>query len=344
MNQEIKDELYKEMYDVLLGGEGASNEGSLTIDIKDYISMRSGYFTVKELDNELCLRDRSAKKHRSMVLTRLVREGSLMKDDKDRYVIIRDDYDWINLAETDDDYFDIELPLDLSTHVNLPKNCICVLAGSSNAGKTMFLLDLIARNLTAPYKIIHLLSEMGKSEFKKRIQNMGLSVQDWGKKVRALEIPRGFHIPIMKNNPDGLNVIDYLREEDGEYFRIGGAINDVYKSLNGGMAWIALQKHTSADIGRGGEATEELSRLYLVMDTLATGHDSTICAVKIRKVKDFVDVNPVGYECHVKITRGRSMQKIMDWQRLNRDVRAHKAQGYQKKLDSLASSPMAAIN
>ena len=86
-------------------------------------------------------------------------------------------------------------------------------------------------------------------------------------------------------------MIDFLEEVDGEYYRIASDIRAIYDALESGVAIVALQKHSNARVGRGGEATTEKARLYITIDQLLQTSDCAISAVKIVKAKNYTGKN-----------------------------------------------------
>ena len=310
-------------------------QSNLIDELRAYIKDNQGVFTNQDIDREFGLVDRQDKKNRSRALKKLELEN-LIKPDKrvsGKYHILTSEMEWIDLNDIENDYFDIDLPLDLHNMVNLPPRCVCVMAGTSNAGKTAFLLDIIKRNIQKKYDKLYLMSEMGPSEYRQRVVKMADNVKEWQKNVKSASISSGYDGPILHYNPDGLTVVDFLEEVEGEYYRITSDIRSIYDALNNGLVWVALQKHSMARVGRGGEGTTEKARLYLTIDTLLHRPSCTISYIRIVKAKDYPGENPNGKEIHVKITGGKHIERVSHWMYCNESQRNSYKRQYEEQLD-----------
>jgi hypothetical protein len=311
-------------------------QGNLKSELRSYFLENQGVtITTQEIDREFGLVHRQDKKNRSHAVKCLEKENIIISDGRaaGKYLILKKDIEWIDLENVDDSHFDIDLPLDLNQMVNLPPKCIVVLAGSSNAGKTAVAMEILKLNLNKPYGKLYLMSEMGPSEYVQRVKKLnGGVVGDWNKKIQAASVSAGFNGPVQAHNPDGLSVIDFLEEKDGEYYKITSDIRTIYDALGEGIAIVALQKHSKANVGRGGEGTTEKARLYLTIDTLAHQPQCTISAIKIVKAKDYPGQNPNGKEIHVKISASCEMEPISKWMYCNSTQREMYAKKYEGQM------------
>lgn len=310
--------------------------GNLKDEIKQYILQNQGVITSQEIDREFGLTHRQDKKNRSRALVCLEKDLIIKKDSRvaGKYLILKNDIEWIDLTNIDDTCFDVDLPLGLNQMINLPPKCIVIIAGTSNAGKTAFVLELLKHNLYKPYKKLYMMSEMGPSEYVQRVKKINCGdIATWNEKVMSASISSCFDGPIMQHNPDGLTIVDFLEEKDGEYYKITSDIRSIYDALGNGVAVLALQKHSKAEVGRGGEGTTEKARLYLTIDTLAHQSRCTISAIKIIKAKDYPDENPNYKEIHVKISAGCEMEPISEWMYCNKTQREQYAKKYQNQME-----------
>lgn len=319
----------------LWGQMGQRFPGNIQDEIEQYVKENQGFFTNADIDREFGLTDRQDKKNRSRALIHIEKKLLIKRDNRvaSKWHILTSSAEWIDLESTSDEYFEIDLPLGLNGLVNLPPKCIVVVAGTSNAGKTAISLEIMRANLQKPYNRLYMMSEMGPSEYKQRVSKKTQSIKEWNERVKSAIVPAGFSATITQHNRDGLNVVDYLEEVDGEYYRIASDIRSIYDALNEGIAIVCIQKHPKARVGRGGEGTTEKARLYLTMDTLANSPQATIVAVKIIKAKDYPGANPNGKEIHVKIeNKGASITAISEWMYCNEVQREHYARKYEQRI------------
>jgi hypothetical protein len=264
-------------------------EKSLAKAIRDFISKTQGTFSTTQLDNELGIVGK-AKENRRVTLWRLIEDG-LIERVKPGYYRVKEpalpDMEWQNADTTSG--LDIKLPFDIHNLVEIyPKN-ILVIAGTTNAGKTAYLLNFVKDNMQR-WDIHYFTSELSEQELKKRISKFGDGI---GWQFHAHERNSNFDGVII---PDAINIIDYLEPPSGEYFAIGDQIKAIHDRLATGIAFIAIQKKTKTELGRGAEFSEERARLYLSMDP---------GKLKIVKAKNWrTAVNPNGMLYTFKLTDG----------------------------------------
>jgi len=310
--------------------------GNLSAEIAAYIGENTGTFTDADIDRQFGLTHRQDKKNRSHILKDLsIKNRAIKKDPRiaGRWHILSIEADWVDLANTTEEYFDLSLPLGLNDLVNLPPKCIIVLAGSSNAGKTALALATVKMNLSKQYPLLYLMSEMGPTEYKQRVSRIAGDLHEWGSRVRAASTTGNYAGLITHHNPDGLTIIDYLEEVEGEYYKIASDIRSIYDALGTGIALVCIQKHPKARVGRGGEGTTEKARLYLTLDTMTNSDDVAISALKVIKAKDYPDANPNGKELHLSIGRqGTEILPVSKWQFCNEAQREAWVKRYEQDI------------
>lgn len=318
--------------------ESADNQAyNLTSLITEYVKSSKGSFTTTDIDREFCLTTRREKNNRSRALNKLINNNYIYRDKKTngKYHILDYELEVVDLEAPAEESFPIVLPFGIHKKVVIPPHSIIVLAGSSNAGKTAFILNALWENRTSPYGKLYLMSEMGAGEYITRIKKFTPNWKQEWKGVTAASRSYDFQGAIKLNNPDGITFVDYLEEQDGEYFKIASNIRDIYDALGTGVCFIAIQKKRNNEIGRGGEGTLEKSRLYLSLDHLAVGERSIICALKIVKLKNFIDKNLEGYEMHFRLSMGHKIDQLTDWMlssRVDRDAYKRK---YESEVDGM---------
>jgi hypothetical protein len=243
--------------------------------VREYVESSAGWFTHRDMDMELQYVTPQDKTARRVALLRLVKEGVLerhrSKDGMYRRVesglqII----DWQNADMTE---LDIKWPFELEKWEISYPGTLDVIAGSSGAGKTAFMLNFIALNQTN-HMIRYMTSEMSAQQLKHRLGKF-TDVPEWC--FEPIRCSSNFADKIL---PASVNVIDYL-EVDGE--NPSGVVNelrDIFDALTTGFVLVGLQKkgHTHGykkdgsmysirnDLGRGGAFSMEKARLYLSMD------------------------------------------------------------------------------
>jgi len=241
----------------------SSDEQSLSSRIRDYVDGTQGYFNVTGCDKELQIVTPQNKANRRQIFFRLVKDKVLERHTVKDGLYRRVEYDSPVIEwETADisDVFKISWPFELENYALMyPKN-IAVIAGSPNAGKTAFLLNLIKLNM-ANHIIHYYSSEMGPEELKLRLSKFA-NTDKWV--FDARERSMNFADVIY---PDDINIIDYIEIVSGEFFKIAEELRAIFDKLNKGIAVIALQKKRGAELGRGAEFSLEKPRLYLSMDS-----------------------------------------------------------------------------
>ena len=314
--------------------EDHSAVGNFTAQLTEFVENSCGSFTTSDIDREFGIVTQNDRTRRRVALHRLINKKIIIKDRRmaGRYLINTATLDFIDLNQTEEKIFPINFPLELHSMVSIPPKCIVVVAGSSNAGKTAFLLETLRLNLKPQFEKLYLMSEMGPSEYKQRVSAYGQeSLPLWNEKVKASSVSSGFHAAVSQYNPNGLTVIDFLEEVEGEYYRIASDIRAIYDALESGVAIVALQKHSNARVGRGGEATTEKARLYITIDQLLQTSDCAISAVKIVKAKNYTGKNPNGKERHIRIVRGATIEPLSDWMYCDDAKREYFVRQYEKQ-------------
>ena len=318
-------------------------EGNLSAELKKYIEASEGVITSAQIDREFGIISAKDKNIRRKILSSLRKEGRIRKDKNivGKYYIPKREIEFIDLENAEIDTFDLKLPLKLDEKLIIPKKSIFVIAGVSNAGKTVLALNIIKDNLEKDYPVFYCMSEMGPGEYKRRIiKIMDGDVKKWADNVKSIEAVTGFSDIISEYNPNGLTVIDYLEEQDGEAYKIAAYIREIYEALNDGVAVICLQKHSKAEVGRGGEGTVHKARVYLTMDPMTYRQNCFISAVKVFKAKEFKgEINPNKQEVHFEIRGGSELRTVSDWMYCNTAQRLAYIKRYEHMLDKGWEAP-----
>lgn len=233
----------------------------------------------------------------------------------------------INWREAKEAWYPLRLPFGLDKMCGVrPKNIIIV-AGETNAGKTLFALQIAHDNLRqhggAHPEVLYFNSEMGPDELRARLMKLDPLAGSWDG-LEAFEREREFHAVI---KPDGLNIVDYL-EITTDFFLVGGMIQRIHAKLTTGVCVICLQKPKGKDTGRGGDFTLEKARLAL---SLSYAHGVNIAKVVKCKNPLSGDANPQGQELDYRIVHGSRCDLLMPWRWVNEKERKSLLQQYERE-------------
>jgi len=275
-------------------------------EVREWVLAASGYFLTSDIHRDLNLAAKDHKKSVNMALLRLEKEGILEKRGERRGSyrrIEKEDDDIMGFIEEEIFEYPIKLPFGLNDLCKLfPKNIIIV-AGSKNAGKTALLLNIAKLN-AGIHEVEYLNSEMGKEEWSTRLKIMG-----YNKKSDINFLARQCHTNF-HDKMDGkkkIYIVDYLEIHDN-FYEIAKPIRMIHEKIEDGVCIIAVQKKRGEMFGRGGEFSQEKSRLYLTMEYQPEMLCSslTIASGKNLKISESVD----GWSKRIKITGGGEMHAL----------------------------------
>jgi hypothetical protein len=276
---------------------------SLAKRIEDWVKDSSGWFSYDDIDKEFGIHADNDKLNRRVIIKRLKDANVIEQHIKNNKL-----YRYINTSVRLIDFksgnkvtpIQLKYPFGIEYYFNTYPGNIIVVAGSPDAGKTAFLLNLIRMN-QFDFSIYYQSSEMGKDELQNRLLNFeGIDVQDWN--FTAEERSSNFADVI---RPNCVNIIDYM-ELSGDFYMVAEYLRQIHDKLDGGIAIVALQKDPKAPQGRGGTFGLEKPRLYLNMDS---------GQILIRKAKNWThpEQNPNGLILNYKIVGGCKFIITNDW-------------------------------
>lgn len=287
-----------------------NSEKNLAQEIREWVELTSGDFSVTNCRQELTLVDTKEIKYISQVMKRLVSDGVIEKTGNKNGIFRRIETESpdIDIFSIQKETFPIRFPLGLhDLFLAMPKNIIIV-AGTQDAGKTAFMLRTASLNMNRGTEIRYLTSEMGGVELVSRLEDFeDIPLGDW-KNVNFKECATNFQDYIL---PDAINIIDYLEVTDS-FWLVGEMIRKVFDRLNDGLCIIALQKDFKTELGRGGSFGLEKPRLYVTLTSNPpAGGLAKIVKCKNWKIKNH---NPNGRECSFKIRNGNEIRQLTDWE------------------------------
>ncbi len=213
---------------------------NLTKDIREFIGITSGNISITEyIKTQQNITFEDSQKVR-VIFSRMVKEGLLKREENQVgvYRIVDDQCEPVDWHDADTSSVDIWLPFELNQTAELQPGNIAVIAGTKDSGKTAVLLNLARENMTN-YQVHYFSSEMGSAEFKKRVALYPhLTPKQW--KLNFYERADNF-ADVIRGGEGNLYIIDFLEIYDNFYL-IGKEIADIFKKLNGALAFIAIQK------------------------------------------------------------------------------------------------------
>lgn len=250
------------------------NRRNVAAEVQEYVETSAGFFSSADVDRDLQISGAPDKHCRRTALYKLVKDGVIERHrSKDgMYRRIETDIEIINWENADMRELDIKWPFGLDEWEITFPGTLDVVAGSSGAGKSAFMLNFVRLN-QSHHHIRYMTSEMSPQQMKHRLHKFGEPA--WS--FEPIRCSSNFADKIL---PGSLNIIDYL-EIDGENpSRVVNEIREIFDAIKGGFVLVGLQKkgHQSAynkmgnkyqvrhELGRGGEFSMEKARLYLSMD------------------------------------------------------------------------------
>ena len=278
-------------------------ERNLAEEVKAWVSLTSGYFSLTDCYNALQILTPKEKNNVHQIVYRLCKDGTIERygDRNGQFRLIDTEAAEIDFVNVTGNPLAIRYPFQVERLVKtMPKNII-VIAGEPNAGKTAFLLGVVALNMKS-HRVNYFSSEMGALELKERLLKFNLPLDQW--RFTAKERADNFADVV---RPDDVNIVDFL-EVHADFWRVGGMLKGIHDRLKSGVAIVALQKNRGADYGLGGGRGLEKPRLYLAMEP---------GLIKVIKAKNWADgkVNPNGMQRGFKLVSGCEFVPTTDWKR-----------------------------
>lgn len=282
----------------------------------------SGFLLGKELGIEL-------PEQRAQVLYDLVSMGLIeaVRGKHGVYARVSNECREIAWRDAQESWYPLRLPLGLDKMCGVrPKNIIIV-AGETNAGKTLFALQVAHDNLGQHggehTQISYFNSEMGPDELRSRLLRIDPVAGAWNG-LDAFEREREFHAVV---RPDGLNIVDYMEVSD-KFYLVSDWIQKIHAKLTTGVCVICLQKAKGKDTARGGDFTLEKARL-----AIALSYSYGVNIAKIVKCKNPLNgaANPQGQELDYRIVGGATVDCITNWRWVTEKDRKAILQGYERE-------------
>ena len=273
--------------------------------IKEWVKDQNGWWETGDLDREIGLTTPVAKLNRRVAISRLKAEGIIEQHGKiaKRFRYVNRDLTSIVFQEAKAEArIPIIWPLGIENLVHTYPGNVIVVAGSPDAGKTAFCLNLIYHNMES-YIVNYFCSEMGAEELRSRLDKFpNMHIYDWH--FNAYDRSVDFEDVV---KPNQVNIIDYLEITD-ELWAVNTHLTAISHKIGNGLAIVALQKKKGAEMGRGQEFSLEKPKLYLSMDR---------GKISIVKGKAWVrsTVDPKGLQRSFRIIDGCQFEPSNEWNR-----------------------------
>lgn len=283
-------------------------ERNIAEEVRRFLEVTTGHFQVTDVHTESQIVTKQEKHAVIVELNRLCKDGLIEKygDRRGCYRKIENDIEIVDFMHAPTDDFPLALPLGVSDYCRLYPGNIVIVAGSKSAGKTAFLLNIVKDNMQR-YEIVYLNSEMGDTEFRKRLELFeDIKLQDW----KFYPYHRATNFADLITPKKKIFIVDFL-EVTTDFWKVAQYIQEIHNKLKEGICIIALQKSEGKDNGRGGDFSKEKARLYITLDYLS---DKKVNQVKIVDAKAWRgEINPRGLYRNYKLVKGAKFIPDSAW-------------------------------
>lgn len=286
----------------------AARDRNISDEVREWVKTTDNHFKTTDNHRELRLTTPREFKTCYMTLLRLCEEGILERAGNQRGVFrkVEKSAEEVNFLTAPTTDFPITWPLGVHTHCVIYPGNVIIIAGSKSAGKTAFLLNTVQLN-QRQHEIVYLNSEMGDTEFRKRLELFeGIKLTDW--KFKAYHRMTNFEDLITGEKK--IFIVDFL-EVTSDFWKVAQYIQGIHRKLKEGIVIIALQKSDLKETGRGGDFSKEKARLYLALDYLP---ENRVNRLKIVDAKAWRGTqNPRGMYRHYKLVSGSKFIAQDSW-------------------------------
>lgn len=199
---------------------------------------------------------------------------------------------WWN-RDGDEQEDSIILPLGINKYGHIARPSFILVAGLYNQGKTTFCLNVVKLNLDKWKDNIFLFASEGLEQLSWKFRKLLPLIE----KPPPFKVYRRFDNFADVIQPDGLNIIDYLRTDMDKPYTVTNKLLEINKKLKTGVAVVAAQKPPGRKLMFGGASTGAEPELYLSIDK---GY------LEFEKIKapKILDYDPYRTKIHFKISQG----------------------------------------
>jgi hypothetical protein len=303
-----ENEIQAKIESALKRSEG--KEINVANEVRQWVETTTGHFLTTDCHKELQLTTKLQMKSANMTLLRLCegQEPLIERHGEKRgcYRKIENNVEVVNFLTAPTDEFNVKWPLQIEDLSIIYPGNIIIVAGSKSSGKTGFLLNVAKLNMNQ-HEVVYLNSEMGDTEFRKRLELFNEpKLQDW--KIKAYHRSSNFADLITPEKK--IFIVDFL-EVTTDFWKVAQYIQEIHKKLKNGICVIGLQKSDNKETGRGGDFSKEKARLYVGLDYIA---EEKVNRAKIVDAKAWRgDRNPRGLTREYKLIQGSTFFTTGGW-------------------------------
>jgi hypothetical protein len=280
----------------------------IAMAVNEFVRVSDGHFLVSDIHRESSVVTSEDKHAVRQALYKLKEQGIIEKvGGKDGcYRRIENQAEQVNFLTAPTVDFPITWPLGVHSLCVIYPGNIVIIAGSKSAGKTAFLLNTVKLN-QGRHEIIYLNSEMGDTEFRKRLELFeDMKLTDW----KFKPYHRMGNFEDLVTGEKKIFIVDFL-EVTSDFWKVAQYIQGIHGKLKQGVAIIALQKSDSKEAGRGGDFSKEKARLYVALDYLPDVKKNRIKIIDAKAWRG--SQNPRGMYRHYKLVKGSKFLADGSW-------------------------------
>jgi len=286
-------------------------ERNIREEFLSWLTLQEGYINLTEACKTLQLLTKEEKNHLYVLVHRLKAEGIIEKygNKAGEYRRIDKEFERVDFMNATGEEADISLPLGLNEIAKLYPGNIGIVAGSKEAGKTAFLLNIAKMNL-GKKRIVYLNSEMGADEIRNRLMLFDdTTITHWHDKMEVFNLKTTQTPADFIDGSETIWFVDYLEIAE-DFSKIALPIAKIHEKLGKGLAFIGIQKADGKEIGRGADFSREKARLYLSLDW---DHEKKLNRIKIIDCKAWRNRNPRGMVRYYKLVKGSKFLPTTEW-------------------------------
>ena len=199
----------------------------------------------------------------------------------------------------------ILLPLGVHTYGYIAPPAMIVVAGVYNQGKTAFCLQTVNLNIEKWGENTRLFCSEGLEQLRWKFNQMQPPVP----KPPPFKVYRRLDNFADVIEPNGLNVVDYLRTDMEDPKVVANKLFDINKKLGpNGIAVVAMQKPSNRKIAFGGEGTAWEPSLYVAISKGRTRGEGVLEFEKIKAPKA-LDYDPYLTKIYFTIHKGVNFEQ-----------------------------------